>query len=150
MDVGYICWGREVGASGTPHLQGFVQFKKRIRMTALKKIKPFDRAHLEKRRGTAPEARDYTAKDDEETWYERGFMSQEGVGQLQNLTDMALKGHNAEDLYDQDGGCYVAHKRKIDEAVGAIKQCQEKKRLKTAMSEGNVELKTWQDWAVHH
>ncbi|XP_052806522.1 uncharacterized protein LOC128235765 [Mya arenaria] len=150
VDVQYICYGREVGASGTPHLQGFMQIKKRMRMTAIKKIAPFQKAHLEKRRGTAQEAKDYTSKDDETTWVERGFMSEQGVGQLKTLTDMALKGHDAEDLYEQDGGCFVAHKRKIDEAVGAIKQCQEKKRLKTAMSEGNVELKTWQDWCTHH
>ncbi|XP_052816415.1 uncharacterized protein LOC128242991 [Mya arenaria] len=121
-----------------------------MRLTAIKKIAPFNKAHLEQRRGTAQEAKDYTSKDDETTWVERGYMTEQGVGQLKNLTDMALKGHDAEDLYEQDGGCYVSHKRKIDEAVGAIKQCQEKKRLKTAMSEGNVQLKTWQDWAVHH
>jgi len=37
--VDYICYGREVGTSGTPHLQGFVTFKNRVRLaTAIQKI----------------------------------------------------------------------------------------------------------------
>ncbi|XP_052818373.1 uncharacterized protein LOC128244403 [Mya arenaria] len=140
LDVQYICYGREVGESGTPHIQGFVQMKKGIRMTALKKITPFHRAHLEKRRGTAPEARDYTSKDGEENWVERGFMSEEGVGQLTTLTEMALQNHDAEDLYT------LINAKLMRQSAPSSKL--EKKRLKSATS--NAQLKVWQDWCVHH
>ena len=42
-----------------PHLQGFVQLKIKSRMETVKAKLSIGRAHLEKRRGTPQEARDY-------------------------------------------------------------------------------------------
>lgn len=42
----YLVFGREVGEEGTPHLQGFVSFKKKQRFRLVKK-QTFDRAHFE-------------------------------------------------------------------------------------------------------
>lgn len=44
--VDYLIFGREIGDSGTPHLQGFIAMKQRIRMPALKTLIS-DRVHLE-------------------------------------------------------------------------------------------------------
>ncbi|UYD39139.1 MAG: replication associated protein [Wigfec virus K19_691] len=46
IEVNYIIYGKEVGENNTPHLQGFITFKKANRLSALKKILP--RAHWEK------------------------------------------------------------------------------------------------------
>lgn len=47
----YIVYGKEVGDQGTPHLQGYVQFKKKMRLNQAKKfISP--RAHMEVSRGS--------------------------------------------------------------------------------------------------
>lgn len=43
----YIIFGREVGEEGTPHLQGFVQFKDGKTMSAVKTTLGTDRLHLE-------------------------------------------------------------------------------------------------------
>lgn len=56
----YVC-GREVGAEGTRHIQGFLVLKKPARLSAMAKILP--RAHLEMARGTARQAADYCKKD---------------------------------------------------------------------------------------
>lgn len=53
--------GREVGAEGTPHLQGAVTFAKPIRMSALKKLLP--RAHLEPMKGKEIDSTKYCSKD---------------------------------------------------------------------------------------
>lgn len=57
----YHVYGREIGASGTPHLQGYICMKKEYRATAMKKINA--RAHWEPKRGTSKEASDYCKKD---------------------------------------------------------------------------------------
>lgn len=56
----YLVLQLEVGAEGTPHYQGFVQFTTKQRLTALKKL--HKRAHWEPRRGSAYQAAHYCKK----------------------------------------------------------------------------------------
>lgn len=58
----YIVWGYEEGESGTPHLQGFVIFKRRKTFSAAKDALP-PGTHLEPRRGTPYQAATYCKKD---------------------------------------------------------------------------------------
>lgn len=53
--------GKEVGKEGTPHLQGYVEFTSRMRLTALKKI--ISRAHWEKAKGDIESNIKYCSKD---------------------------------------------------------------------------------------
>lgn len=58
----YICMGFEIGAeTKTPHIQGFIQFEKKQRLTAWKKINK--KIHAEIMRGTIDEAIKYCKKD---------------------------------------------------------------------------------------
>lgn len=60
--VTYAVWQREKGESGTEHLQGYVIFEKKLRLTTVKK---FDRhAHWEARRGNHEQAKSYATKED--------------------------------------------------------------------------------------
>lgn len=58
----YGLFGKEVGDSGTPHLQGFFILKERKRLQFLKDGCS-DRAHYEKSKGTAQQNRAYCSKD---------------------------------------------------------------------------------------
>lgn len=70
----YLVFGYEVGANGTPHIQGYAELSHRMRLKTLQKHVP--RAHIEARRGSAKEAADYCKKDHD--FEEYGEMSQQG------------------------------------------------------------------------
>lgn len=57
----YLVFGKEVGDSGTPHLQGLVYFENKRSFGALKKI--FPTIHLEQKKGTFLQASEYCKKD---------------------------------------------------------------------------------------
>lgn len=61
-NVCYMVIGKEIGESGTPHLQGYVQFTKRIALGTVKRLVG-TRAHCEVSRGTPKQAADYCKKD---------------------------------------------------------------------------------------
>lgn len=69
----YLVFGREVGESGTPHLQGFISFEKKIRHTAIRKLIPG--AHVERAR-LPEEAAEYCKKDGD--YEEFGEMARKG------------------------------------------------------------------------
>jgi hypothetical protein len=63
MDPYYLIVGQEVApTTGTPHLQGFVQFKKSMRLKAVTKLIPG--AHLEIAKGSAKQNIQYCTKTD--------------------------------------------------------------------------------------
>lgn len=61
INCNYILLGYEVGENGTPHIQGFIQFEQKKRLTAMRKIN--SRIHWEMMRGTVKQATDYCKKD---------------------------------------------------------------------------------------
>uniref|UniRef100_UPI004047E79C hypothetical protein n=1 Tax=Shewanella sp. TaxID=50422 RepID=UPI004047E79C len=91
----YLVFQVEVGESGTPHIQGFVQMQELIRITGLKKL--HKRAHWEKRRGTPDEAADYCKKEESriDGPYEDGTISYDAVYRLhaiaKSIKDTGLK-----------------------------------------------------------
>lgn len=59
--VRYLCFGKETGAEGTPHLQGYISFCSRHRLGFLRDWIP--RAHFEIAKGSPTQNRDYCRKD---------------------------------------------------------------------------------------
>lgn len=77
----YMIFGLEEGAQKTPHIQGYIEFDAPKRLSGVAKLLP--RAHLEPRRGTRDEARQYCQKDDE--WIEVGKWEAGGQGARTDL-----------------------------------------------------------------
>lgn len=60
----YLVFGREVGDSGTPHLQGFCVFLSRKRLSTVRTLIS-ERGHYEISRGTPTQASDYCKKSND-------------------------------------------------------------------------------------
>lgn len=72
----YYVVGKEVGESGTPHLQCFFSLKAKKRMAALKKIFPTAHLEVKSKKSTMREAADYCKKDGD--FFEFGVLPEEG------------------------------------------------------------------------
>lgn len=60
-DYKYMVYGREIGANGTPHLQGFIVLPNAKRLSGVQRI--LSRAHWERASGSDSQAADYCKKD---------------------------------------------------------------------------------------
>lgn len=60
--IRYAVWGKEVGAEGTPHIQGYFSSGKTYRLKGAKKLVG-DRAHLEAAKGSEEDNYKYCTKD---------------------------------------------------------------------------------------
>ena len=90
-DCKYLVFGFEVGDEGTPHLQGYVEWKSSKRFTTMKNMNK--RIHWEKRRGTAKQASDYCKKDGK--FFEKGEISKQGERtDVQEVAGMVVEGMN--------------------------------------------------------
>lgn len=74
LKTSYLVCGREVGDSGTPHLQCYAEWKNAVRGSALKKKYPT--IHWEARKGTPKQAADYCKEDGD--FDEIGEMTNQG------------------------------------------------------------------------
>lgn len=84
-DIVYICYGEEVGESGTKHLQGYCEFAKQFNMKKVKLLLG-DKAHVEKRMGNQKQAIDYCKKDG--VFFEDGELKKQG--KRNDLIDLKL------------------------------------------------------------
>lgn len=106
----YVIFGREVGESGTPHLQGYIQFTEKKRLTALKKLLPT--AHWEVARGTPEENKTYCSKDGHVT--EHGSMVSQGQrSDLQSLVALIDTGASRKRIADEMPEMVIKYSRGI-------------------------------------
>lgn len=70
-DIRYLCYGIEIcPKTQKQHYQGYLELRKPLRMQGVKKLLDDNTIHLEKRKGTRDQARDYCKKDGK--FYEYG------------------------------------------------------------------------------
>lgn len=79
--VGYVIFGKEIGESGTPHLQGYVRFERKIRLLPAKAIIGRN-PHMEVARNVNASVQ-YCKKDGD--WLEFGVLSVSRRGERNDL-----------------------------------------------------------------
>lgn len=122
-DVRYLVYQLEQGAEGTPHIQGYIEYHKRMTFTAVKAM--FPRAHLEPRRGTRDEARDYCMKEEgqlSEPVEYGDFMSKQG--KRTDLDDAAdiVKEHGAKRVAREMPGTFAKYHRGLYALESALEE----------------------------
>lgn len=112
----YAVYQKESGEEGTPHYQGYAEFSKVHRISALKKLLPT--AHFEKRRGTRDQARDYCVKTDtriDGPW-EHGNYGAKRPGtrtDIVRLYESVKAGKNNKEILDEYPGTYMRYYKAV-------------------------------------
>lgn len=124
-DAIYCVYQKECGEKeGTFHLQGYVEFKNEKRLSYFKKKCP--RAHVEKRKGTRVEAREYCMKEDTrvEGPFEFGYWHEpKGKGKRSDLDSIreAIKGGASDSkIADDFFGSWVRYRGAFREYRGIV------------------------------
>lgn len=111
-DLAYRVYQLEKGENGTVHFQGFIIFKKRMYRVSVSKLKGLERAHLERMKGNAVQARQYCMKEDtrQDGPWEDGCPWSDleptlGAGKrtdLLKLKELIDSGASLKEVYDSD------------------------------------------------
>lgn len=113
--VKYLVFGREVGESGTRHLQGYIELSERIRFNGIRRL--LNRAHIEPRRGSSQQAAEYCKKDG--LWEEFGSISKPHQGTRSDLEELRVSiqsGSSLRSIADEHFGCFIKYQRGINAA----------------------------------
>lgn len=110
-DFAYVIYGKEVSATGTPHLQGFVSLKKRTRLLRVKDLIGSN-PHVEVAR-KVPAAIQYCKKDGD--WKEFGSLKASKQGGRSDLEEFkaAVKGGmlSLSDIRENHSDVYAKYQR---------------------------------------
>lgn len=139
----FSIWQAEVGASGTPHLQGYVELNKVARLSYMRSLE--SRAHWEIRRGSQQDACNYCSK--EETRVSGPFTHGELKKQGQRMDLIAMreclqKGGSIEDLKDMNFNSYCHAKRALDCEYELIRNQRQKVSVLSLYE--SVQWRPWQ------
>jgi len=127
----------------TPHIQGYVILHKRISLQAMKVILPG--CHLEPRKGTHKQAKDYCTKNEtriDGPW-EDGIEPQQGKRtDLIRGLEMTIQGAPIQDIVDEIGCSAIRYRRHLLEVASEAITDQNNKRMKLDFQE--AVLRDWQ------
>lgn len=119
--VRYAVFQLEMGESGTTHLQGYLELSSPRRITYVKSIPGLETAHVEKRRGTPEQARQYCMKKDETylegPWEYGEFTKEQGKrNDLAEVYALVKEGKKEVEILEANPSAYIRYYRGIREA----------------------------------
>lgn len=140
----YIVFGKEVGESGTPHLQGYVWFKSPRKLPAVKALIG-ERAHFEPRKGTHAQAADYCKKDGD--FQEFGRAPNPGKrSDLASFAELVKSGAEESKLLDLYPGLMAKYPKFVDTCRNIQGNAKTLAELKQGYAESK--LRPWQDIVI--
>lgn len=132
----FLILAEEVGPEcGTPHLQGYAELDKQMRLSGIKKIPGLARAHIEPRRGTQEEAITYCKKPDtpEDKIHIKGEPKKDGVRKdLLQAKEEINQGKTVDELTIEDPMLYHMYGRTLNK----LEEIAFRKKFRTWTTEG--------------
>ena len=107
--VVYIVFGKEVGESGTPHLQGYIIFRSQQYFSYVKALLP--RGHWGVKRDTSKKASDYCKKDGD--FFEAGQLPKESGEMEKDRWELARKRAREGDLDEIPPDIFIKYYRTL-------------------------------------
>ncbi len=145
--ISYGIMGEEVGESGTPHLQEYIQTTKQITISSLqKKLKAKGiKCALLIAKGSLEENQTYCSKDG--TTHEWGEPKNQGTRtDLAEIRDMIKDGKTAQDIIEIHPGDWFRYNKSFEKYRRIVKKDLIMQEMKEEMVA--TELKPWQTKAV--
>lgn len=128
IEMDYLVYQGEVGANGTSHVQGYVRFRTKRRLSAVKTLLGSDSIHVEIAKGTEGDNRRYCTKDEGRLWgpVEHGtFVEGEGTkGRRTDLlaaTNMIKQGSTMKEVADQHSEVFVKYHQGLIQLSHAVR-----------------------------
>ena len=122
----YLCFGRERGEQGTPHLQGCISIRTCQRMNwIVNKIwgRGHQRTHWEIMKGTIDQAANYCKKDGDYSEY--GRITQAAIqNQWEDIRDMIKNGCTSDEVRDKYPKTWAAYRTSIESWVNEGRQAR--------------------------
>lgn len=117
----YLTYGRETGESGTPHLQGYVVFTRRIAFNTAR-ARVSTRCHMEKTKGSPSANKAYCQKDGDFVEFGTCHTGQGKRTDLDEVYDAVKAGQTRAEVGDAFKGTYLRYKRSIDQLLREVAQ----------------------------
>ena len=137
-------YAKEEGASKTPHIQGYVHFKKRFTLTTMKKWVP--RAHFEIAEGTDQQNKKYCEKEGNVVECEGDFgkVHKKKNENIKIIIERIMNNEELKDILNDSDlqNTYTHHAKKIKDMIELKKKWKEVDEI-TKEYEG-IEWKDWQ------
>jgi len=153
-DVRYVCYQlEECPDSGRRHLQGYLELTKSMRLGAVKRdIFGDNTVHLEPRRGSRDQARDYCMKEesrvDGEIPFEHGEWERTPGkrSDLDEIWHMIKEGKSKDEIIEAFPAQYMRMSKSIRELITHEREKRKREEMSAALDE--IELREWQEDVV--
>lgn len=117
----YIIMQHEVSKTGTPHIQGYMEFENARTMLGVKNVTECRRMHLEPRHGTPQQASDYCRKQKspyDKPLFEKGEVSHQGQrNDLIELKKEIDEGKQMEELAEEFPSLVIRYHKGIQKLI---------------------------------
>lgn len=129
----YLLYGFEVGESGTPHLQGFIQFKGPRTFQSVQRVLGDSRFHIEARKGSVQQCIAYCKKDNSYTEFGEPTRN---IGQgtrtdLQEVATFIQQGATVLDICNEYPQMYLKFAKGIQDLIFRLKTGRARRVFRT-------------------